>query len=108
MEYARAMEEYLRDRFRHKALAPDTLFLLSPNDALMFLEEAVALDLTIAGVEGFVVTDTGAYQLRQVFSNDIADFSGRTDKFLQETRDLIRRGAISGLCFQVVLDQSGL
>src|SRR5688572_5984560 len=101
-----SMVESLRARYRDRALAPETLFLLNANDAIDFLDDARSAGLVLAGVEGFSITDAGAYQPRQDFSNDIADFGGSEDRFVEETRNLIRRGASAGIRFQIVLEEA--
>jgi hypothetical protein len=100
------MVEQLRARYRDRALAPDTLFLLNANDAIEFLDEAHSAGLVLAGVEGFLVTDAGAYQPRQDFSNDMADFEGSGDRFVEETKNLVRQGASVGIRFQIVFEEA--
>lgn len=94
----------LRTQYRRFALAPDTLFLLNSDDALRFIESATALGTKLAGVEGFSITDAGAYEPRQEFSNDCIDWPGETEKYLQRTRELLRRGKGSGIRFQLVFE----
>lgn len=95
----------LHGNFRGRALEPDTLFLLSAPDALEFVEAGKALGLVLQGVEGFVVTDAGAYQPRQDFSNDRADEEGSIEQFELTTKTLIRRGVPTGIRFQVIFDE---
>ena len=90
--------------FRHKAVEPDTLFLLNAQDALDFLDAAKSLGFKLAGVEGFLITDAGAYQPSQDFSNDRADSNASPAEFEAETKDLILRGVSIGMRFQVVFE----
>lgn len=100
------MTQHVRARYRERALEPDTLFLLNAIDAIEFLNEAHNAGLTLAGIDGFSLTDAGAYQPRQDFSNDFADFDGSRDRFLEETRILMRRGEKIGIRFQIVLEEA--
>jgi len=101
-----SMVKRLHARYRAKALAPDTLFLLNASDALEFVDEAHRDGLVLAGVEGFLVTDNGAYQPRQDYSNDAADFEGSGDEFVEKTRSIIGEGASVGIRFQIVFEEA--
>lgn len=94
----------LRMQFRQRALAPDTLFLLSPADAIDLIERATADGLRLAGVEGFLITDAGAYEPRQDFSNDAENWQDAPQKFLEHTRGLLERGISLGIRFQIVFE----
>lgn len=101
-----AKREALYSAFRAKAIEPDgTLLLLNAPDAMDFIDTGKAADLQLAGVEGFSVTDLGAYEPRQEFSNDYADFKGSRSDFEVETKALIRRGAAVGIRFEVVFEE---
>lgn len=104
MDYHSEAERLLRLQYFERALAPDTLFLLNTNDALELLDEAHQVGLILLGIEGFLVTDTGAFQPRQDFSNDLSDWHGPEDQFIEATKALISQGASIGIRFQIVLD----
>lgn len=99
-----ANRDALYAAFRQKAVEPDTLFLLNARDALEFLNAGTLAGLVLAGVEGFSVTDMGAYEPRQDFSNDYADCRSSRVEFEKQTRDLLRRGEAVGVRFQVVFE----
>ena len=103
-ELRREKERQLRSKYRDRALAPETLFLLNASDALAFLGDAEAVGLILAGVEGFRITDLGAYEPRQEFSNDSADVRCSREEFFEATRALIRKGAPLGIRFEVVFE----
>ncbi len=92
----------LREQFQSKALEPETLFLLNSDDAIQFLEAGIALGIEFGGVEGFRITDQGAYQPRQEFSNDFYDWKGTYEAFIQDTKRLILKGASLGIRFEIV------
>ena len=94
-------------RFAERAVEPETLFLLNSEDAMDFIEEIQACGILVSGVEGFQITETGAYQPRQDFSNDIGDQACGYEFFLEGTKCLIRKGAEFGIRFQVVLENAG-
>jgi hypothetical protein len=92
----------LFETFRSKALDPDGLFLLNAHDALDFLNAGLREGLVLAGVEGFLITDNGAYEPRQDFSNIYHDWRGTCAELENRTRDLILRGSEAGIRFDVV------
>lgn len=94
----------LREHFRRYAVAPETLFLLNPENAVDLIERATSKGAKLAGVEGFVITSAGAYEPRQDFSNDVADWQGSKLEFVETTKELIERGAKTGIRFQVVFE----
>jgi hypothetical protein len=94
----------LRAQFRCHAVAPDTLFLLNSKDAIDLVERATAEGIKLAGVEGFLVTDAGAFEPQQDFSNDVADWNGPPQEFLRRTKELIGRGTNTRIRFQVVFE----
>jgi hypothetical protein len=75
--------EELKSAYLSKALAGDTLFLLRLEDAVEFILRGNELGLHLLGVEGFRVTEAGAFQPEQEASNDIIDYAG--DDFVKET-----------------------
>ena len=85
-------EAELRGRFASRALEPETLFLLNPADGMEFLECAMASGLRVCGVEGFAISDSGAYEPRQDFSSDVADCPVSYEVFLSETIGLVEKG----------------
>jgi hypothetical protein len=97
--------EALERAFREKSVSKHpSLLLLNANDALDFLGAGLAQGLSLAGVEGFRVTDSGAFQPLQDFSNDRAEYEGMTADFVRDTEELIKRGAGAGIHFEVVFD----
>jgi len=100
----RSVYDSLRNRYLSLALAPDTLFLLRPSDAFHFIEEACALGLDLAGIEGFQVTESGAYQPCQSFSNDVADFVGSREEFFKESKRLIKQIKNERIRIQIVIE----
>jgi hypothetical protein len=102
----RAKRDALYSAFRGRAIEPDdTLLLLNAPDAIEFIDAGKAAGLQLAGVEGFSITDLGAYEPRQEFSNDYANSEGSRSEFEVETKALIRRGASAGIRFEVVFEQ---
>jgi hypothetical protein len=85
-------------------LAPDTLFLLSARDALALLDRCLLEGYAVLGVEGFRVTDRGAYQPDQRYSNDIANGAADQASFVTSTKQLILTGEAIGIRYQVVVD----
>jgi hypothetical protein len=77
----------LRAQFRGRALAPETLFLLNADDAIDIVEKGTAEGARLAGVEGFLVSDAGAYEPRQDFSNDIAGWRGHRRRLSNQRRN---------------------
>jgi hypothetical protein len=101
-----AKRDALYAAFRGKGIEPDvTLLLLNAPDAVDFIEAGKAAGLQLAGVEGFSITDLGAYEPRQEFSNDYASFEGSRSEFEVATKALIRLGASAGIRFEVVFEQ---
>lgn len=94
----------LRTEFRGHAVAPESLFLLNAESAIDFVEKATAEGASLAGVEGFLVSDAGAYEPRQDFSNDIAGWRGSPSAFVESTKELMRRGVSIGIRFQIVFE----
>jgi hypothetical protein len=77
----------LYEAFRSKAIEPKAkLLLLNAQEAQDFVSRGVAEGLLLAGVEGFVITDQGAYEPRQDFSNDYADWNGSRSEFFHTRR----------------------
>jgi len=99
----RDRERQLRFKYWEKAIAPETLFLLSANDALDFLEDAAKQGLVLAGVDGFRIVG-GAYEPQQEFSTDSADENRTAAEFMLLTKSEIQRGAADGIWFEVVFD----
>jgi hypothetical protein len=93
-------------RFQDRALEPGDLFLLNSQDARDFLDAAKEAGLVLAGVEGFLITDGGAYQPRQDFSNDRADWNGSVKEFERQTKALFKRGRAAGIRFEVVFENT--
>jgi hypothetical protein len=93
----------LKAEFRDRALEPDTLFLLNGPDAIAFIERAAAHGFRLMGVEGFRITDLGAYQPEQDQGNDIADVNLSDAEFVESTKKLIRDGTRLGFRYQVVV-----
>ena len=93
----------LHAEFASRALAPETLFLLSARDALALLDRCLLEGYAVLGVEGFRVTDQGAYQPDQRYSNDIAAATDQTS-FVTSTKHLISSGESIGIRYQVVVD----
>ncbi len=91
----------LREQFQSKALEPETLFLLNSDDAIQFLEAGIASGLELGGVEGFRITDQGAYQPRQEFTNVYLNRKGTYEAFIQDTKELMLKGASAGIRFEV-------
>lgn len=97
--------EDLKRSFYEKALVPETLFLLSPEAALTYLDAGLILGLKLAGVEGFRITSGGAYQPSQSFSNDISETSDDGIEFAKITKELMRKGMQENIYFQVVFEE---
>jgi hypothetical protein len=90
--------------FRNRAERADDLFLLSATAASDFVQRGRDLNLRLVGVEGFRKTEAGAFQPKQEFSNDLADFVLDNDEFVRNTLELIEKGGAQGLLFQVVFE----
>ena len=99
-----AKHEALRGAFRPRAIEPDSLFLLNAEDALAFLNQGISEGLEFVGMDGFVISDRGAYEPRQDFSNDYGHWHGTRAEFENQTRDLIRRGGEVGIRFEIVFN----
>jgi hypothetical protein len=84
-------------------LAPETLCLLSAQDALALLERCIIEGYQVLGVEGFRVTDLGAYQPDQRHSNDIGSVAADQVSFVASTKKLIAIGEPLGIRYQVVV-----
>ena len=95
----------LYEAFKHKGIEPDVTFLLlNAEDALDFIRKGVSEGLLLAGVEGFIVTDEGAYQPRQEYSNDYAEWDGTRADFVKATEELIKKGGTTGVRFEVAFE----
>jgi hypothetical protein len=94
----------LQEEFRQRAKSSDILFLLSPSDALQFLERAHQLGLELAGIDGFRITEQGGFQPCQEHSNDITDSNTDRETFYRQTRDFIRQRLDSGIWFQLIFE----
>lgn len=81
---------------------PDCLFLLSPEDALRFIEGGAQKGLRLVGVEGFIITASGAFQPRQEHSNDFADERMTTASFVEATKRFIEERKAKPLWFEIV------
>jgi hypothetical protein len=90
--------------FASRALAPETLFLLSARDALALIDRCLLEGYAVLGVEGFQLTNHGAYQPDQRYSNDIANGAMDPASFLTSTKQLISSGESIGIRYQVVVD----
>ncbi len=85
----------IKDKYRHKAKEAGSLFLLAADDAIQFIQDCVEAGLQLEGIEGFMITEEGAFQPHQEHSNDIADttldskaFVNETIRFISERKDL--------------------
>jgi hypothetical protein len=97
----------LYEAFKHKGIEPDVSFLLlNAGDALDLIHRGILDGLLLAGVEGFVVTDEGAYQPREEYSNDYVEFDGTRADFVKMTEKLIEKGGNAGIRFEVVFEVS--
>ena len=81
----------IKEKYRRKAKLSGSLILLNENDDLSFIDECSTLGLKLLGVEGFLITDTGAFQPDQSASNDIADTPMPNDDFIKMTKHLIMK-----------------
>ncbi len=97
----------LYEAFKHKGIELDiTFLLLHAADALHLIHRGVEEGLLLAGVEGFVVTDEGAYQPRQEYCNDYAEWDGTRANFVKLTEELVKKGGAAGIRFEVVFETS--
>jgi hypothetical protein len=96
----------LRSEFRAKAHMSEDIFLLSPVDAVDFIQRGIDLGLMLAGVDGFITLHTGCLELRWEFSNDIADTEIPYEEFVVSTIDLIQAESSQDVLFDVVFDMS--
>lgn len=95
--------EELKARFASRAIEPEGLFLLEPDDALSYIDEGIAAGLEFIGVDGFWIKG-GAFQPEQDYSNDIAGTTHSYEQFIESTRALIRKGKSVGVVFEVWFD----
>lgn len=79
----------IKDKYRNSAKCTGSLFLLNHKDAISYIEECASSGFLLAGVEGFVITETGAVQPDQAASNDIADSTKTQYEFVRSTKILI-------------------
>lgn len=77
-----------------------SLKLIRADQAIEHIEASRSQGMSLAGVEGFIITDKGAYQPDQIASNDIADSSLDQAEFIEETKDLIKK--YPGHWFEIV------
>lgn len=96
----------LRESFRPCAIDPDALFLLIPDDALRYINAGVDLGLKLAGVEGFRITDQGAFQPCQELSTDFGEEHISESEFLSKTIRLIQQNAQRSIHFEVVFENA--
>lgn len=94
----------LRLAYKDKALAKNTLYLLDAENAVAFIAAASASDLPLLGIDGFRLSEQGAFQPDQDFSNDISDFCGTRSEFYEATKKLVTEGADENIYFQVVFE----
>ena len=94
----------LRAEFTPRAVDPKRLFLLSASDALEFITRATNAGQELAGVEGFRITEHGAFQPLQEFSTDSADVQCTKAEFVELTSGVVRAGAAKNVHFQVVFE----
>jgi len=92
----------LKEEFSDRAKCPESLFLLNPHDAIDFIQRGRSLKLTLAGVEGFTITEQGAYQPHQEFSNDIMDSNSSQEDFVDSTTNLILANPEKEIWYQIV------
>lgn len=96
----------LKKAFLNRAECPNDLFLLTPADAISFINQLHENGISIAGIESFKKTKAGALQPWQDFSNDIADFPGIDQKeFISRTIDLIKKSTEYEFIFQIVMQK---
>jgi hypothetical protein len=94
----------LRSEFADKSHWQEDMFLLSPDDAMAFIQRGMELGLRFVGVDGFSVLHTGCLQLQQAFSNAIDDRDMAYEEFIVDTMNLIQAGSSEGIVFDVVFD----
>ena len=95
----------VKNRYKNRAKEVGSVFLLKPSDALNFIEECVASGLKLEGVEGFSITEEGAYQPHQEHSNDISDAACNQREFVEETKKFICERIGTGIWFEVVFSE---
>lgn len=93
-----------KKKYEDKALIAGSLFLLKGCDAIKFIEECASKGYSLLGVEGFSITEKGAFQPEQEHSNDIAE-SESTD-FVSETLDFIKNRSDLDIWYEVVFSES--
>ncbi|HEX8899868.1 hypothetical protein [Vitreimonas sp.] len=94
----------LRTEFAPRAVDSDRLFLLSASDALEFITRATNAGQELAGVEGFRITEHGAFQPLQEFSTDSADVQCGKAEFVELTNAVVQAGAAKNVYFEVVFE----
>lgn len=95
----------IKSRYRDKAREAGSLFLLESDDAIRFIEECLSSGLHLEGIEGFRITEGGAYQPCQEHSNDIAETNLNDNAFVQETKKFILERKGIGIWFEVVFSE---
>ena len=68
-----------------------SLKLMTSNDAIEYIEECHSRGFRLLGVEGFIITEKGAFQPDQEASNDIADGKIIKNNFMKATISLINK-----------------
>ena len=92
----------IQERFSDNAIQVGGTIWLPPKEALEYLTECTSYGFQLEGIEGFIITETGAYQPSQDYSNDFADVNYSRDKFIEETKSFILERAQEKILFEVV------
>ncbi len=94
----------LEAEFKHRAIAPDGFFLLKVADAEEYIRRGQSVGLRLLGIEGFRITEQGAFKPVQEWSNDIACYTG-TD-FVKDTLAFIRTLDGYDATFQIIFQET--
>ncbi|WP_411746721.1 hypothetical protein [Reinekea sp.] len=99
------MLQKIQERFLERAVLFGSQFLLHPKDALEYLTACKSYAFRLEGVEGFLVTENGAYQPSQEDSNDFNDVNCSHGEFVNMTRTFIEERSKKNVLFEVVFSE---
>jgi hypothetical protein len=97
----------IQDRYTERAIQFGSQFLLKPKDAIEYLNDCVANGFKLDGVEGFLITEAGAYQPSQDDSNDIVDNNCTREEFTELTKSFMADRSEIEILFEVIFTEEG-
>jgi hypothetical protein len=95
----------IQDRYTDRAIQFGSQFLLKPKDAIEYLKDCITNDFKLDGVEGFLITENGAYQPSQEDSNDIVEYDCTHQEFTELTKSFIADRSQMNILFDVAITE---